>query len=182
MPTKIDLRPYGLEVERGLQNERPRLNDAVMARAFYDYEGRRYATLFQRDAETVFDFLGRPYRPAGFVREVVDVLTEHLYCPGPTRTWSDAGGQKFLEQVYGDNHLDALMLRADQLSTLEDVCAIQIDAGESAVQRFSYICQGMPLPLAATSPAVRLPGISGTSIVLPVIPTASPEPSLSEDR
>jgi hypothetical protein len=80
---KINLAPYGEEVERGLSNERPRLNHAVMARAFYDYEGRRYSTLFMRDAEVTFDFLGRPYRPSGFVREVIDVLTEHLYCPGP---------------------------------------------------------------------------------------------------
>jgi hypothetical protein len=126
----VDLTPYGLEVERGLQNERPRLNDAVMARAFYDYEGRRYSTLFMRDAETTFDFLGRPYRPSGFVREVVDVLTEHLYCPGPARSWSDAAGQDLLERVYTDNHIDSLMLRCDQLSTLSDVVAIQVDAGE----------------------------------------------------
>jgi hypothetical protein len=125
-----DLTQYGLEVERGLQNERPRLNDAVMARAFYDYEGRRYATLFMRDAETTFDFLGRPYRPSGFVREVVDVLTEHLYAPGPTRQWSDDAGQELLDRVYQDNHIDSLMLRCDQLSTLADVCAIQVDAME----------------------------------------------------
>jgi hypothetical protein len=131
MPTKpINLTPYGLEVERGLSNERPRLNSAVMARAFYDYQGRRYATLFMRDAETTFDFLGRPYRPTGLIREVIDVLTEHLYCPGPQRTWTDAAGQELLDRVYTDNHIDALMLRCDQLSTLADVCAIQIDAGD----------------------------------------------------
>jgi hypothetical protein len=131
MPTKpVNLKPYGEEVERGLSNERPRLNHAVMARAFYDYEGRRYSTLFTRDAETTFDFLGRPYRPSGFTREVVDVLTEHLYCPGPQRTWTDAAGQELLDRVYADNHIDALMLRCDQLSTLADVVAIQVDARE----------------------------------------------------
>lgn len=131
---KVNLAPYGEEVERGLSNERPRLNSAVMARAFYDYEGRRYSTLFMRDAETTFDFLGRPYRPTGFVREVVDVLTEHLYCPGPQRTWTDAAGQEILDRIYTDNHIDALMLRCDQLSTLADVVAIQVDAGEGIFQ------------------------------------------------
>ena len=136
MPDKkkpVDLTPYGQEVERGLSNERPRLNNAVMARAFYDYEGRRYATLFMRDAETTFDFLGRPYRPSGFTREVVDVLTEHLYCPGPTRTWDDEAGQKLLDAVYQDNHIDAVMVRCDQLATLADVVAIQIDAGDGSL-------------------------------------------------
>jgi hypothetical protein len=135
MPQKpVSLKPYAQEVERGLPNERPRLNSAVMARAFYDYQGRRYSTLFTRDAENTFDFLGRPYRASGLVREVVDVLTEHLYCPGPQRTWDDAAGNDILERVYSDNHIDALMLRADQLSTLADVCAIQVDAADGTFE------------------------------------------------
>jgi hypothetical protein len=86
--------------------------------------------VFLKDAETPFDYVQRPYRSAGFTRQIVTILCQHLYSPGPSRTWDQPAGDEFLKQVYGDNHFDALMLRADELSTLNDVAAIQVDAGE----------------------------------------------------
>lgn len=124
------------EVETGLQNEQHRLNDATMGQAFYDYEGKRFMSVFLKDAETPFDYLQRPYRASGLAHEAVDILTDHLYCPGPSRTWTDAAGQEFLHRVYQDNHVDALMLRADQLSTLNDCAAIQIDAADGNFGQF----------------------------------------------
>jgi len=127
---KLPVKDLMQEVETGLQNEQHRLNDAAMGQAFYDYEGKRFMQVFLRDAETPFDYVQRPYRASGLTRQLIEILTEHLYSPGPSRTWSDPAGDEALQRVYQDNHIDALMLRADQLSTLNDAAAVQIDAGE----------------------------------------------------
>jgi hypothetical protein len=118
------------DVEHGLASQEHRLNDCALAQAFWDYRGKRFMQVFLRDAETPFDFVQRPYRMAGLVRQIVTILCEHLYSPGPSRTWDEPAGQELLQQVYRDNHFDAMMLRADQLSTLNDVAAIQVDADE----------------------------------------------------
>jgi hypothetical protein len=39
-----------------------------------------------------------------------------------------------LDRVWQDNHLDAIMLRCDQLATLADVVAIQIDAADGTME------------------------------------------------
>jgi Phage portal protein, SPP1 Gp6-like len=122
------------DVEKGLAAQQHRLNDCAMSQAFWDYRGKRFMQVFLRDAETPFDFVARPYRMAGLVRQIVTILCEHLYSPGPSRTWSEPEGDEFLKRVYADNHFDAMMLRADQLSTLNDVAAIQVDADEGVWQ------------------------------------------------
>ena len=48
------------EVESGLRNHRPRLAAAIENQAFYDLESDRYQP--RREAETEFDFAGRPRR------------------------------------------------------------------------------------------------------------------------
>ena len=48
------------EVESGLRNHRPRLAAAIENQAFYDLESDRYQP--RREAETEFDFAGRPKR------------------------------------------------------------------------------------------------------------------------
>jgi Phage portal protein, SPP1 Gp6-like len=116
------------DVETGLASQQHRLNDAAMAQAFYDYLGKRFMQVFLRDAETPFDYVQRPYRMSGIVRQVTEILSEHLYSPGPSRTWSDSAGDEFLKQVYEQNHFDALMCRCDEMSTLNDLAAIQVDA------------------------------------------------------
>ncbi len=126
---QINWSDYAEEVERGLSAEQPELDDALERQAFYDYQGARYERLFKRDAESSFDFQGRPHRPSGFLRECIEILCEHVYCPGPSRKWSAAAGNEFLGRVWSDNHLDALLQEADELATLNDCAAIQIDAG-----------------------------------------------------
>ena len=118
------------DVEHGLASQSHRLNDAALAQAFWDYLGKRFMQVFLRDGETPFDYIQRPYRAAGLTRQIITVLTEHLYSPGPSRTWDVPAGDAFLKTVYADNHFDAMMLRADQLSSLNDVAAIQVDADE----------------------------------------------------
>ena len=80
------------EVESGLRNHRPRLASAIENQAFYDLESDRYQP--RREAETEFDFAGRPRRQSGFVQQAVDRLCEHTYNPGPQRTvvGSKSGG------------------------------------------------------------------------------------------
>jgi hypothetical protein len=127
---RVDLTPYGLEVERGLSNERPEMDAATERQNFYDYEGERWESKFKRDAESSFDYQGRPHRPSGFLRQCVEILCEHLYCPGPSRRWSEEAGEELLERIYTDNLLDAVMQEADTLATLNGYSAIQIDAAE----------------------------------------------------
>ena len=96
-PAVVSIDALGELVMGGLECGRDRRDRATRNAAFWDYDGDRYADYFRRDAESSFDYQGRPHRESGFSREVIEVLTEHLYCPGPSRTWSDDAGQEFLE-------------------------------------------------------------------------------------
>jgi hypothetical protein len=131
-PTKkpVNLKAFGEECEAGLPNVRTDIDAALKRQAYYDYDGFRYEADYKRDAESSFDFQGRPHRPSGFLRECVEILTEDVYSPGPTRKWSVKAGDDLLQQVYRDNNVDALLAEADRLCTLNDAAAIQIDAGE----------------------------------------------------
>ena len=113
------------EVESGLRNHRPRLASAIENQAFYDFESDRYQP--RREAETEFDFAGRPKRQSGFVQQAVDRLCEHTYNPGPQRTVvGDGLADSLLTQVYETNHIDCVMWHAECQSTLNDVCAVQV--------------------------------------------------------
>ncbi len=121
------------EVEKGLPSSghRKRLADAIENQAFYDLDGERYAQ--RREAETEFDFAGRPRRSSGFVQQAVDRLCEHTYNPGPTRTVvGDGLANSLLRQVYEDNHIDCLMHHAECLATLNDVTAIEVKCTNDA--------------------------------------------------
>ncbi len=113
------------EVESGLRNHRPRLAAAIENQAFYDLESDRYQP--RREAETEFDFAGRPHRQSGFVQQAVDRLCEHTYNPGPLRTVvGDGLADSLLAQVYETAHIDCMMIHAEAQATLNDVCAIQV--------------------------------------------------------
>ena len=126
------------DVELGLKSQQERLHRAAVAQGMYDYDGKQFMQLFLRDAETPFDYVARPYRESGLTRQLVEILCAHLYSPGPGRVWSLPGaapeaksaGNEFLEKVYADNSIDSLMMRADQLSTLSNVSAVQVDVDE----------------------------------------------------
>ena len=113
------------EVEAGLRNHRPRLAAAIENQAFYDLESDRYQP--RREAETEFDFAGRPRRQSGFVQQAVDRLCEHTYNPGPQRTVvGDGLADSLLRQVYETNHIDCVMQHAECQAALNDVCAVQV--------------------------------------------------------
>ncbi len=125
----IDLDAFALEVKHGLPNERKRLDAADENQAWYDHDAERY--LARREAESEFDFEGRPKRDSGLLRECVEILCDHLYNPGPTRQLKEEGAAaEFLAKVYEQNLFNSLMQQADLLSTLNDACAIQVDAGD----------------------------------------------------
>lgn len=113
------------EVQAGLPNHQLRIADALENQAFYDLDGERYAP--RREAETEFDYEGRPQRETGFTQEVIDVLSEDNYSPGPSRVAvDDEEADKLLQEVYEHNHINALMQEAEVLSTLNDCAAIQV--------------------------------------------------------
>jgi hypothetical protein len=125
-----NLTSINADVEKGLSSQSHRLNAAAMAQGFWDYSGKQFMSVFMRDAETPFDYVQRQYRMSGLCRQIIEILCEHLYSPGPSRCWDQPAGDKFLQKVYEDNHFDAMMLRADQLSTLNEVAAVQCDVDE----------------------------------------------------
>jgi hypothetical protein len=113
------------EVSKGLRAHRPRLASAIENQAFYDFASDRYYP--RREAETEFDFAGRPKRQSGFVQQAVDRLCEHTYNPGPQRTViGDGLAESLLSQVWETNHIDCVMQHAEMQATLNDVCAVQV--------------------------------------------------------
>lgn len=115
------------EVEAGLPSSghRRRLADAIENQAFYDLDGERYAQ--RREAETEFDFAGRPHRVSGFVQQVVDRLCQHSYNPGPTRSVvGDAIAESVLRETWESNHIDLVLEHAEAMATLNDVAAIEV--------------------------------------------------------
>jgi hypothetical protein len=123
----FDKRLIEREVAAGLPHEQLRLAEAIENQAFYDLDASRY--LPRREAENEFDFVGRPKQESGFTQEVVDVLCEHQYNPGPSRQAAEAAAaDAFLQEVYEHNHVNSLMREAEVLSTLNDVAAIQVVA------------------------------------------------------
>lgn len=125
----INLKDIGRECLAGLPNAKADIDLALKKQAYFDYDGFRYEADYKRDAESSFDFQGRPHRPSGFLRQCIEILSEDVYSPGPTRAWTAAVGDEVLQQIYRDNHIDALLGEADRLCTLNDVAAVQIDAG-----------------------------------------------------
>ena len=121
-----NLKPWIMkEVESGLRSHRPRLASAIENQAFYDLESDRYQP--RREAETEFDFAGRPRRQSGFVQQAVDRLCEHTYNPGPQRTVvGDGVADTLLTRVYDTCHIDCVMQHAECQATLNDVCAVQV--------------------------------------------------------
>jgi hypothetical protein len=123
----LDRRAIIKEVQNGLRNERVRLSDAGENQAFLDLDGERYTP--RREAETEFDYAGRMKRTTGFVHQCITKLCEHTYNPGPQRNATDAtGADELLQDVYEQCHIDALMHEAEELSTTNDVAAIEIKA------------------------------------------------------
>ena len=113
------------EVEGGLRSHRGRLAEAIENQAFYDLDSERYAP--RREAETEFDFAGRPHRQSGLTQQAVDRLCEHTYNPGPQRTvTADGLADSLLQQVWEDNHIDCLMNHAEALAAVNDVAAIEV--------------------------------------------------------
>jgi hypothetical protein len=128
----LDIAKVVAEVEKGLETEaKQRMGEAQDALDFYNYRGQMHMTESLAENEGAIGSVKRRFRPSGLVREIANVLTQHLYNPGPSRTWSEPAGDEFLQKVYSDNHVNALMKRCDKLGTVADAAAIQVDADMS---------------------------------------------------
>lgn len=121
------LREIEDEVRAGLPGEADRMDCALANEDFYAMRQARH--LEKHPDETPEDFAARPKRYRRFVRQVVDVLTEHLYSPGPTRTLgASAEADAWLQAAYAAAHVNAVMQAADRSATLNAVAAIQVEA------------------------------------------------------
>jgi len=115
------------EVQNGLRNERDRLYDAMQNQSFLDLDGERFNP--RREAETEFDFAGRPKRDSGFCHQALNRLCQHTYNPGPMRSATGAEAcDALLQTVYERCHIDAVLHEAEKLATVNCVAAIQVKA------------------------------------------------------
>lgn len=123
------------EVEAGLY-ERTREDLAAYEQQLDYLEMRNFAHLERRPSETETDFRARPKRFCYVTRKAIRTLAR-LYTPGPARKFegtSEAEGETpatsaaasfLLDLVYPQQHINALLQKADQLATLHGVCAVQ---------------------------------------------------------
>lgn len=121
---RLDRDAVLLEVARGLPCERERLACALENQAYADLEHEPYEEM--RESETQWDFVRRPRKATGFVHQALGRLCAHTYSPGPHRSADVPAADRILQQVYTQNHIDALMHEAERLSTINDVAAIQV--------------------------------------------------------
>ena len=113
------------EVESGLRNHRPRLASAIENQAFYDLESDRYQP--RREAETEFDFAGRPRRQSDSCsRPWTGSASTPTTRARSGRSWATGLPTRLLTQVYETNHIDCVMQHAEAQATLNDVCAVQV--------------------------------------------------------
>lgn len=113
-----------LEVARGLKNEAERLDAARENQRYADLDCEADAE--KRPDESDWDFARRPKKETGFLHQVLNRLCAHTYNPGPHRQVSDPALDAVLQQVYEQNHIDAVMAEAERLCTINDVAAIQV--------------------------------------------------------
>lgn len=113
----------GVEVAAGLPNEQGRLGEARINCDYYNGENEGY--IERREAETAADYAARPKRCLLITQRVVDILTSHLYNPGPARRFdAPAAVAEWLGLAYQE--ANAALMAADQQSTLNDVSLIQV--------------------------------------------------------
>jgi hypothetical protein len=113
------------ELRCGLALHSDRLVEAFDCEEFY--AGRSQLYIPKRESEEWRDYLKRPKRTSKMLRKAVRTLAEDLYSPGPTRRLeSDASVDRWLQDVYAANHVNALMKQADRKSTIHGACAIQV--------------------------------------------------------
>lgn len=115
----------GAEIAKGLPNEQHRIMEALTNLDYF--EGRNEQHIEIRPGEDPEDFARRPKRFLRVVTRVVELLTSHLYNPGPSRRFVHPDPvREWLERAYAG--ANAAMVDADQMATLNDVALVQVAA------------------------------------------------------
>jgi hypothetical protein len=118
------LRRIREEVEAGLHTRRREREHAGKNLDYFNLENEKY--IRQRPAEDPQDYSDRPKRTSGMTRRAVELLTDHLYNPGPARRVKSApAADDWLRCAYRDNHVDTLFQQADRHSTLNGTVFFQ---------------------------------------------------------
>lgn len=123
---RIDIDAVEKQICEGLPLERQRLLEAQKNQVFMD--GDNDGEIPSRQAEDRLDYDMRPKLTSYMTRKVINGLTCHTYCPGPTRRLGEEAATEWLERVYEDNGCNALWKDADRLATLQGVSAFQVAA------------------------------------------------------
>lgn len=109
------------------QCQEARLESARLNMAHYELEG--IDLIPRRLHESVQDHLRRPKTALPFVQRAIDVKTEDLYAPGPTRqVKDDPAVSDELNEIYAQNRINSQLQECDRFSMLNDVAAIQVVA------------------------------------------------------
>lgn len=96
---------------------------------YYDLKNRLYLeNLAREENETASDWDARPKQYSRLTRRAVHCLTDELYSPGPTRALNEgsAAAKALFASIYEENHVSALLQRADRKATLNGTCAVQV--------------------------------------------------------
>lgn len=120
---QLSLDSIEAEIKAGLPNHCDRIVRAYINEEYYAC--RNAAFLQPRESEDWRDFVKRPKRTSKLTRKVVRKLCEHLYAPGPTRTLKNGAAEdSFLQDVYKQNSINAVMATADRKCTLNGAALI----------------------------------------------------------
>lgn len=115
------------EIIAGVPNERERISDALRNLDFLYMRNKFYIPMHASEAQIDYEY--RPKRIVTLVSRVIDVLTQHLYNPGPTRRLdNDEQLDSVLQAIFTNNHINDLMQSAEALSLLNSVSAFEIQA------------------------------------------------------
>ncbi len=121
------LREIRDEVGKVLQTSCKVRDEAQLNLDFYNLEN--HLRMVKRPAESDEDFAARPKLTSSLTKRVMDVLSKHLYNPGPARRIaSDADCDKWLQDVYRTSQINAVFQAADKFACLNGTIALQVAA------------------------------------------------------
>jgi hypothetical protein len=126
------------DVKQGCADGEKKRAAARELQDWYDGDSEKYVSW--KPSEDALSWLTRPKRVSFITRQAVKKLTSHLYKPGPRsrKVTADDDVDAWYRRVAQDIQLNALMKRADELVTLQGLCAVGMYATGDASRPVNY--------------------------------------------